>query len=102
MYPGDLAKILFNNGHVQGHLDSWIFIKHSTFILNQNSVKILNLWIVLPTKYTKLNVQQIKMILKYNAPIGYTILKLTIVVVKVNISNSSNGETKPWPGAVAV
>ena len=33
--------------------------------VNKYLIGILNLWIVLPTKYTKLFVQQIKMILQY-------------------------------------
>jgi len=36
-------------------------IKHATVNINQYFVGILNSWIVLPTKYTKLNIQQTKM-----------------------------------------
>jgi len=44
------------------------------FKLNQHFVGILNSWIVLPTKYTKLNVQQIKKIFTYQFGCTWSVL----------------------------
>jgi len=55
------------------HLNSWIF-KLNTQLqcikLNQHFVGILNSWIVLPTKNTKFNVQQLKKDFTVNVKMG--------------------------------
>ena len=51
--------ISFDDGHFRGHLNLCFLNKHTTIKLNQHFIGIF-LWIVLNTKYTKLNVQRIK------------------------------------------
>jgi len=53
-----------DDGHNRGLWNLSIF-KFNKQLLNQHFIRILNSWIALPTKNSKLNVQRTKMILQY-------------------------------------
>jgi len=72
------CKIILFYGHemswfdddeqVRGHMNTWIVkytLNYQITELNKYFVGILNSWIVLPTKYTTLNVEQLKRVSQY-------------------------------------
>jgi len=57
LFHGHKILLFDDDRHVRGHLNLWTFKLNTTIYLNQHIIGILNLWIVVPMKYTKLNVQ---------------------------------------------
>ena len=66
-------------------------IKHKTIKLNQHVFKISNLWIVLPMKYTKLNVQQTNMISRYLPQVRHSPVLEGLVAAVVDIAVKVGG-----------